>query len=90
MEEVNCEPLSVVMTSGTPCWAIHPWFRASMTVSAAMSLIGKAAGHLEWRSTTVNRCEKPFDAGIVTKSACMCEKRFAGTMKSPIGVTVWR
>ena len=70
--EENWLPRSVVMTSGTPYTEIQPWVKASTTVSAFMSGIGIATGHLVKRSTTVSKWLNPFDGGIETRSRCRC------------------
>jgi hypothetical protein len=53
--EVNCAPLSDVMTVGTPNLWIHPVNRAAAQSAAAMLLRGIASGQRVVLSTTVNR-----------------------------------
>jgi hypothetical protein len=53
--EVNCAPLSEVMTEGTPNLAIQPVKRACAQSAAVMEARGIASGHLVVLSMTVNR-----------------------------------
>ena len=89
-DDVNCEPLSVVISSGMPKEAIMPWVKASMTEEVVMSTMGIAIGHLVNRSTAVSKYRKPFERGNVSISTFQCWNRLGGTEKSPIGGTVLR
>ena len=80
----------MVIAFGIPKDEIQPWLNASTIVSAVMSRIGIAVAHLVKRSATVSKYENPFDVGIDTMSACMCENLLFGTSNSPIFGTTWR
>ena len=65
--------------------AIHSRNMVLATVFAEMSLIGIADGHLENRSTIVNRYWKSWHIGRdPTISTCMCENLASGLVKVPI------
>jgi hypothetical protein len=53
--EVNCAPLSDVMTEGTPNRWIHPEKSAAAQSAAAMLLSGMASGQRVVLSTIVKR-----------------------------------
>ena len=78
--DVNCVPLSEVMTEGTPNRWIQPEKRAAAQSAAAVLLSGTASGQRVVRSTTVKRYEKPEDCGSgPTMSTWMCSNRRRGT-----------
>ena len=54
-EASNCTPQSVVMVEGTPKAEIQRATKTRATVSAVMSGIGIASGHLVYRSIQVRR-----------------------------------
>ena len=71
MSDVNCGPLSDVISTGTPKRAIQCRAKALPTEAASVRASGMASGHLVNRSMTVSRCEYPFDAGNgPTRSTC--------------------
>ena len=55
MEDVNCDPLSEVMTEGIPKSGIQCLNMALAHSSAVIDLTGTASGHLEVLSTMVKR-----------------------------------
>lgn len=57
----NWVPLSVVITARDPYWAIHVLKNACMIVSAEISGIGVASGHLVNRSIIVRQYLLPWD-----------------------------
>ena len=60
---VNCEPLSVLIESGTPCLAIQDNMRAFIIDSVRMSCKGIASGYLLYLSITVSRYVYPLLSG---------------------------
>ena len=74
--ETNWLPRSDVMTDGVPKRAIHPWRRASASVSVDVSTTGNTSSQCENWSTTVRRCVDPSEdsRGLMT-STWMCSKR---------------
>ena len=79
------------MMWGVPKVAIHSRRMVLATVFAEMSLIGTAVGHLENRSTIVNKYWKSWHIGRgPTRSTCMCENLASGLAKVPTGDFVWR
>ena len=63
MEDVNCDPLSEVMTEGIPKSGIQCLSMALAHSSAVIDLMRTASGHLEVQSTMVKRYENPLDSG---------------------------
>ena len=51
------------MVDGTPKWAIQPLTKAHATVSAVISAIGIASGHLVKWSIQVSKYVLPFNTG---------------------------
>ena len=70
----NWVPRSVVICVGTPNRAIHVFTNASAQVSAVMSGIGIASGHLVKRSTIVRRYCLPADCGKGPTIQYVCER----------------
>ena len=67
----NCHPLSVVIIDGAQNTATHLETKALAMVSADMSGVGIASGHLVKQSTHVSRYVLPPDGGKgSTKSMC--------------------
>ncbi len=62
-EEVNCAPLSDVISAGTPNLATHPCSRAWAQAAAVVEAKGMASGQRVERSTMVKRWVKPPDEG---------------------------
>ena len=74
--DVNCDPLSDVICSGVPNRLTQFCSSARARESADVSLTGMASGHRVNRSTTVRRCENPWDGGKgPTTSTCTWLKR---------------
>jgi hypothetical protein len=75
---------------GQPKRDIQP-DKARATVSAVISGMGMASGHLVKRSTAVRHYVKPDEGGRGPMRAMWaCRKRPVGGVKFPSGVTVWR
>ena len=55
MEDINCDPLSEVMTEGIPNRGIQYLNMAPAHSVAVIDLMGIASGHLEVLSTMVKR-----------------------------------
>ena len=80
----NLRPRSLVIVSGAPNTAIHPSTKALGIVSAAMSAIGIASGHVVFRSTEVSKYMLPYEGSNgPTRSMCTCENRASGVLKVP-------
>lgn len=76
----NCAPLSVVISLGTPNHVIHVLKNAFVTVSAEMSVIGVAFGHLVVLSIIVKQYLSPLEFGNgPTMSMCTCRNLSSGT-----------
>ena len=61
--EVNCGPLSDVMSAGTPNRAMWCEMRARAHEAAVASVIGMASGHRVYRLMIVNRYVIPREGG---------------------------
>ena len=79
--EVNCTPLSVVMTAGTPNLEIHPATRASAQTVAVVEDNGITSTHLVDLYIIVITQEwlPELTGSRPTRSTCMCVKRCVGT-----------
>nr|CDS34643.2 hypothetical protein HmN_000923000 [Hymenolepis microstoma] len=87
--EVNCDPLSVVMTDGAPNMDIHDSIRAFATDAEELSRKETAIGQRVKRSTQVKMYEKEFDGGRgPTISTWICRKRASGRGKRAKGLWV--
>ena len=71
MSDVNCAPLSDVISDGTPNLATQCSANALPIDAVSVWASGIASGHLVNLSITVKRCVYPFDAGKgPTRSTC--------------------
>jgi hypothetical protein len=80
-----------VIVCGQPKRDIQPDKRAHAMVSAVISGMGMASGHLVKRSTAVRQYVQRAEVGRgLMRSMWTCRKQPAGGVKVPSGVTVWR
>ena len=88
--EVNCTPLSVTMTAGTPKREIHPATRASAQAVAVVEERGIASTHLVERSIIVMMWVWPSELACrgPTRSTWMWENRCEGTGMGSTGVVM--
>lgn len=86
----NCRPWSLVMRSGGPYLEIQCFTNSSAIVGAVISGIGKASGHLLYRSMTVKQYFAPWLVGSgPMRSILMCSKRSFGGTYAASGLLLW-
>ena len=84
---MNCTPLSVVMSAGTPNLATQEEMKASMQLAEEVSDRGMASNQRVERSTMVSRWLWPEveDGRGPTRSRWTCAKRRSGAGKADKG-----
>ena len=90
MKTTGTTKVSVLVLAFTFCLHFRDIFITTTIKRNLQLAIAIAAGHLVKRSTMVRRFEKLLDSGRLTMSTWMYEKRRFGTLKLPIGGTVFQ
>ena len=88
----NWDPRSIMTVSGIPNRGSHSWMKARQHEVEAISLRGYASGHLENRSTIVNRYLKPsLESGKgPTRSTWIDPNLLSAGGRTDRVVRVWR